>query len=42
MKDILGWECSEGCDCVEKGHIHFNDERAIARPNKPKPWWNLF
>ena len=22
MKDILTWECYEGCDCKEQGHIH--------------------
>jgi len=24
MKDQLGWDCYEGCDCVEQGHIHHN------------------
>jgi hypothetical protein len=23
MKDILLWECHEGCDCVENNHIHY-------------------
>lgn len=35
MKDMLGWDCSEECDCVEKGNIHYNDERAMHKPNKP-------
>ena len=24
MKDVLGWDCYEGCDCKEKNHIHYN------------------
>lgn len=24
MKDVLGWDCEEGCTCVEDGHIHYN------------------
>jgi len=24
MKDQLGWDCYEGCDCVEQGHVHYN------------------
>ena len=31
MKDQLGWDCYEGCDCVEQGHIHHN---SVIRKNK--------
>jgi len=24
MKDQLGWDCYEGCDCTEQGHVHYN------------------
>ena len=25
MRDLLGWDCEEGCDCVEKGHVHISN-----------------
>jgi len=31
MKDQLAWDCYEGCDCVEQGHIHHSD---YIRKNK--------
>jgi hypothetical protein len=24
-RDVLGWECFEGCDCKEKNHVHYNN-----------------
>ena len=40
MKDILGWDCFDGCTCEQDGNIHHNQ----VRPQKPKEsWWsNLF
>ena len=27
MKDILLWECEEGCTCVEDGHVHYTNKQ---------------
>ena len=24
MKDMLGWTCEEGCDCLENNHVHYD------------------
>jgi len=40
MRDILGWDCYDGCDCKEKGNIHHNEIR--PQQIKPKHWWNIF
>ncbi len=34
MKDVLGWECYEGCDCKEKNHIHYNQMDLPKPTNK--------
>ena len=34
---ILKWSCEEGCDCKEKGHIHYDDPR--FDDTDKKEWW---
>ena len=40
MKDVLGWDCEDGCTCVKDGHIHYN--QIPMKPSKPRQWWNIF
>lgn len=29
MKDILTWDCYDGCDCQEQGHVHYANSNKL-------------